>query len=194
MYYLIPWLYFYSSCKKEKKNNIFVAIIIAFFLWLRPKHAANKHTVLLLICAVKDVLSYFGVFSFCYDSSALGGAAAKHFSVIDRFLQSSSDLSLALLHFEAKSNPVFIPAPLLRLWFVLTLLCTWKIFFFFLSVHLRPKALSVELIKPNLASNSLVELSVISTATPIALGEYIIVLNVNTMLTLKNCVHIIMLT
>lgn len=70
------------------------------------------------------------------------------FPVIDWFQQSSSDYYLRS-HFEAKSSPVFIPALLLRLRFVLTSLCTWKIRLFFQSVWCIPFESPPEASKPN---------------------------------------------
>lgn len=52
-------------------------------------------------------------------------------SVIDWFQKRSSEALVYLRSHWGKSSPVFIPALLLMLWFVLTLLCTSKIFFFF---------------------------------------------------------------
>lgn len=81
--------------------------------------------VLSLICAVKDVFSFLVYF---HDSSALV-RAATNISVIDWFQKRSSEALVYLRSHWGKSNPVFIPALLLMLWFVLTLLCTSKIFF-----------------------------------------------------------------
>lgn len=109
--YLVPWLYFYSSCKK-KKYCLYPSFI---FLWSRFKHTANEHD-----CAVFDLWRQRCTFILGYNF-ILVWFICSCWSCCQAFLWLTDFSKVALIclwcwsHFEAKNrNPIFIPAPLLE--------------------------------------------------------------------------------
>lgn len=96
MYYLIPWLYFYSSCKKRKKNHVCTIHYWSFY-GLGWSMRQTNTIVLSLICTVKDVLS-FSVYVHSGRIHLLSLELLPSISVIDWFQQSSSDWSLSLVY------------------------------------------------------------------------------------------------
>lgn len=72
----IPWLYFYSLCKRRKH----VCTVLHWSLCGRRRSMQQTNTtVLSLICAVKRRTFKLAVFMFPSDSSTLFWAAAKFF-------------------------------------------------------------------------------------------------------------------
>lgn len=120
MYYLIPWLYFYSSCK-----NMFAPFIIDLFVV--EAIACSKRAQLYFLWFVQSKMYFvLGVFFLSGMIHLL-----PSISVIDWFEESSSHSVLSLLylgsHFETKKQSCFHSSCFF--WFVLTLRCSWNNFF-----------------------------------------------------------------
>lgn len=122
MYYLIHDCIFIIHVRK----NHVCSLPCRSFLWFKLKYATNKRSCTYL-CSQRHFHSWC-VFSFRYDSPALVGAATKHFSDGYDFSKVALNGVFPLVylrsHYEAKRHPGFIP----KLWFILTLLCTFKLF------------------------------------------------------------------
>lgn len=108
---------------QKKKTCLYPPSLIFFVVEAEAMQQTNT-IVPSLICAVKDVLSYF--FFLVWVICSPSGAAAKQFSVIDWLQQSISDWTFV---------------------FGVVKIALGKIF---PSVHLRPKALSIKAVHLNL--------------------------------------------